>query len=108
MAGIVKSASIPAFKPSSKVHLPHPIPPHPHPQPFTPSLISAMVLHMTLHVTAPQAIITDESVKKPVEEELSSDVLEICTADLEKLVSTASTTQGTSLCETCDGHVIVM
>lgn len=43
--------------------------------------------------------------KKPVEEEVSSDVLEICTADLEKLVSTASTTQGTSLYETWDGHV---
>ena len=49
-----------------------------------------------------QKIITDESVAKPADEEVTSDVLEVCTNNLERIVSTASTTQGMS----CDYHVI--
>lgn len=32
--------------------------------------------------------------KKPVEEEVTSDLLEVCTADLGRIVSTSVTTQG--------------
>lgn len=56
--------------------------------------------------------------KKPVEEEMTSDLLEICTADLSKIVSSGATTQGrvysrVKSCDSChvtsfhSGHLVM-
>ena len=57
-----------------------------------------------------QKIITDESVKKPVEEEVTSDLLEACTADLSRIVSAGAAIQGkaTTVAESCDLYSCVM